>query len=82
MTSTKCDHWFVGESATCRKCGAPKPPVDAAHDISVVPQGDGTYLVTCSKQCNLGDSAHAANAEDAGKRAELHRLATAPLRGQ
>lgn len=47
----------------------------AAHLISCTPQDDGSYLVTCSRGCNLGNSASQPDEAGAQRRADLHHLA-------
>ena len=49
-----------------------------AHTATITPE-DGGFLVTCPDGCNLGTSAHQPDQRAAEGRAELHRLATAPL---
>jgi O-antigen/teichoic acid export membrane protein len=49
-----------------------------AHTATFAPK-DGGFLVTCPDGCNLGTSAHQPDQRAAEGRAELHRLATAPL---
>lgn len=49
------------------------------HNATITPEDGGGLLVTCPEGCKLGTSAHQPDQLSAERRAELHRLATAPL---
>jgi hypothetical protein len=50
-----------------------------AHTLTITPDDDGGFLLTCPHGCNLGTSARQPDQASAERRAELHYLATAPL---